>query len=101
MGQRRLRMRWPAWDRFYTTRWQGYATALEERFQDRQRSGFGQGAFPMVTTNNSAARIIYFMIAVASLGINASRAQTTRIIPWNDGNFDTTSASTNAYHPEP
>jgi pimeloyl-ACP methyl ester carboxylesterase len=28
-------------------------------------------------------------------------AQTTRIVPWNDGDFTDASISTNAYHPEP
>jgi hypothetical protein len=35
------------------------------------------------------------------LAATFASAQTTRIVPWNDGNFTDASISTTAYHPEP
>lgn len=43
--------------------------------------------------------ISVLLLYVSFFGI--VNAQTARIIPWNDGNLNEFSSSTNAYHPEP
>jgi len=55
----------------------------------------------MVSKINLATAVFALCAAVSWLDASSTLAQTTRIVPWNDGNFDITSASTNAYHPEP